>query len=147
MSQQESLFQEPGAAGQPASAADRPAGPFSVKPSAEPDPAASLRAAERQVSNLLILLLVISGTLTIYLLQQVRYARADMAAIQLQAQQLEEARQVINAYNEKNVPVMRQFIEQLGEYSKTHPDVLPILAKYGLVQRAPSPGSPPAQKP
>jgi len=143
MSDQDSLFKEPGA-GAPADAAPGKPTPFSSPEPADADLAAELKTTQRQLANLMIVLLVVSGTLAIYLFQQVRYVKADMAALQAQSQQLIQAKQVIASYNQNNVPAMQKFLEQVGEYSKTHPDVLPILAKYGLVQRSPdAPGSTP----
>ncbi len=141
MSQQESLFQDP------ASTPERAVSPFAAKPSETPDLAAQLKAAQRQLSNVMVLLLVVSGTLTVLLLQQVRYAHADIASLRGPAQQLDQARQVIAAYNQKTVPAVQQFLDKLQDYAKTHPDVLPILAKYGMVQRNPSSGSAPAGSP
>ena len=148
MSDQNSLFQEP-AGGKPAGASsEAPATPFSERRPAAPDLAAELKATQRQLSNLMIVLLVVSGTLAIFLLQEVRYAKADFANLQSQSEQLDQARQIIANYNQKSVPAMQGFLSQLGEYSKAHPDVLPILAKYGLVRRNPEgPGAAPAPNP
>jgi hypothetical protein len=148
MSDQNSLFQEPGS-GNPAGAApDAPVTPFSERRPAGPDLGAELKAIQRQLSNLMIVLLVVSGTLAIFLLQEVRYAKADFANLRSQSEQLDEARQVIANYNQKSVPAMQGFLSQLGEYAKTHPDVLPILAKYGLARRNPEgAGAAPAPRP
>jgi hypothetical protein len=140
MSQQESLFQKP------AAPAESPATPAAPQPVERPDLAAQLRDTQRQLSNLLVLVLVVSGTLTILLLQQVRYARADLASLQVASQQLEQARQLIANYNQR-VPAIQQFVSKLQDYAKTHPDVLPILDKYGMVQRAPASGTAPAESP
>jgi hypothetical protein len=137
MSNQDSLFKEPGMSDQ--STSSPATTPFSAPAGGDADLARRLETTQRQLSNLTIVLLVVSGTFAIFLLQQVRYSRADVATLANQSQQLEQAQQMIAAYNEKSVPAMRQFVQQLGEYSKTHPDVLPILAKYGLVTRTPNP--------
>lgn len=146
MSQQDSLFKEP-APGREATAA-RSSTPFSASQPSDSDVAAQLKTAQRQVSNLLVMLLVVSGTFSIYLFQEVRYDRANLAVLAPQAQQQAQANELIATYNQKSVPAMQNFFTQLGEYSKTHPDVLPILAKYGLVQQKPqAAGVPPAQTP
>jgi hypothetical protein len=145
MSEQDSLFKEPGMNDQPNTTPEGAPTPFSARGSNDSDLAQQLRTTQRQLSNLMLVLLVVSGTLAIFLLQQVRYARADVGSLQAQAQQIEQARQMIADYNANNVPAMKNFIQQLGEYATTHPDVLPVLAKYGLATRRPNPA--PAQTP
>jgi hypothetical protein len=148
MSEQDSLFKQPGdettSAGTPT--------PFSRPAGTESDLAEQLRMAQRQLSNLmvvlLVFLLVVSGTLAIFLWQQVRYAKADLVTLQVQSQQLDQAKQIIAEYNSKSVPAMQKFINDLGQYAGSHPDVLPIMAKYGLVQRKPATtGTGPAPNP
>ena len=148
MSQQDSRFQARDAGGQAEPPPDSSATPPSAETSNHSDLAVQLKIAQRQVSNLLLMLLVVSGTLSIFLLQQVRYGRADMAAFRKQTQQLEQARQAIANYNQNTVPAMQKFVQQVMDYSKTHPDVLPILAKHGLVRvkREPA-GTAPAEEP
>ena len=145
MSEQDSLFKEPGMNDQSNTAPDSSHTPFSGRSPAGPDLALELKTTQRQLSNLMLVLLVVSGTLAIFLLQQVRYAKADLGSVQGQAQQLEQARQMIADYNANNVPAMSNFLQQLGEYAKTHPDVMPILAKYGLATRTAN--AAPAQTP
>ena len=139
MSQQDSLFQEPGTGSQPSTTSAGAATPFSATQPGTSDLGAQLKGAQRQVSNLLVLLLLVSGTLSIYLFQEVRYDRANLATLAAQQQQLPQARQLIANYNQNSVPAMQKFIKQLGEYAQTHPDVLPILAKYGLVRQNAAP--------
>ena len=138
MSQQDSLFQEPGA---PAAASPQPvAGGFSRGD----DLSAQLKAAQRTLSNLLILLLIVSGTFSIFLLQQVRHDRADLQGLKSQREQLEQAHQVIANYNQQTVPAVRQFLQQLSAYAQSHPDVIPILMKYGLAEPSATPAGAPA---
>lgn len=150
MSQQDSLFHEP-AAGAPQSAGT--AGtttPFSAPPSHEDRLTAELKAARRQIVNLFILLLALSGTFSIYLLQQVRHERAALNALVAQEAQLAQARQIIANYNTQSAPAIKDFMNRLAEYAKTDPDVLPVLGKYGLVSRRPAPAGSapePAQNP
>ena len=115
MSEQDSFFKEGGVSGQPQSSPESLSTPFSA-PTREAEVAAQLKTAQRQLSNLMIVLLVVSGTLAIFLLQQVRYAKADLVSLEGPAQQLEQARQVIANYNQNNVPAMQNFMQQLVEY-------------------------------
>lgn len=142
MSQQDSLFQEPA----PVTSQGRT--PFSNSALHQDDLTAQWKTVQRNLSNVLILLLVVSGTFSIYLLQEVRYDRANLAGMNVQDQQLQQARQVIANYNQHTVPTVTQFLHQLTDYARAHPDVMPILLKYGLVQRGnPQAEGPPAQQP
>ena len=142
MSEQDSLFKQPGTTEQTAAASGTSPTPFSSAMSRD-DLAAQLKASQRSVSNLLILLLVVSGTLSIFLLQEVRYDRADLAALKGQEEQLQQARQLIDNYNQQTVPAMQNFLKQLASYAEAHPDVMPILMKYGLAR----PGNPQSAAP
>ena len=88
------------------------------------------------VVSILILVIVISGTLNIYLLRQWRTASKDLAGIRPQAAQM------IAEYQKVSAPLMTDFVKKITEYGRTHPDFAPILAKYGL-----KPGGPPGAVP
>ncbi|HEU5072374.1 MAG TPA: hypothetical protein VFV96_18390 [Verrucomicrobiae bacterium] len=77
-----------------------------------------------QLNSVLILLLVVSATMTIFFLRQVSLARKD----------IESMRPVITGYQTNTGPAIQEFTRKLQEYAKTHPDVVPILVKYGVVQ-------------
>jgi hypothetical protein len=89
-------------------------------------------ALQRQVFSLLVALIVVSGTLTVYLYRQASIARKDYEAIRPQAQQ------IIAAYNQ-NQGLMINFVNQLVAYGQQDPKFRPVLAKYGI---APVPGVP-----
>jgi len=90
-------------------------------------------ALKRQVFTLLVALVVVSGTLTVYLYRQASIAGKDIATIQPQAQQL------IGAFNQ-NQSLMIGFVNQLVAYGQAHPDFRPVLLKYGI--QPPPPGTP-----
>jgi hypothetical protein len=100
-----------------------------------------IAALQRQVFVLLVALVVVSGTLTIFLYRQASLAGKDITAIKPQAQQ------VVGLFNQ-NQELMKKFAEQLVEYGKAHPEFRPVLVKYGLITRpgaAPvNPTAPPA---
>ena len=77
---------------------------------------------KRQVFTLLVALVVVSGTLTVYLYRQASITGKDIAAIQPQAQQL------IGAFNQ-NQSLMIGFVNQLVAYGQAHPDFRPVLMK------------------
>jgi hypothetical protein len=92
---------------------------------------AQLDALRHLVVSMLILIVVISGTLNIYLLRQWRSTSKDLAAIRPQAAQM-------IADFQKSGPLMNDFIKRITEYGRTHPDFAPILAKYNLKPSTPT---------
>lgn len=80
---------------------------------------------QRQVTTLLLAVFVLSGTLTVFLWRQARYARADLEVLQ------QPASQIIQSFNQEK-PIMQDFIVRLNDFSKTNPDFAPILAKYRI---------------
>jgi hypothetical protein len=82
-------------------------------------------ALQRQVFTLLLALIVVSGTLTVFLYRQASITRRDIAGIKPQATQL------INAFKQ-NSPGVQVFVNQLIAYGQTHPDFRPVLQKYGI---------------
>jgi len=95
---------------------------------------AQLESLNHLVTSVLILLVVVSGTLSVYLLRQWQMARKDLAAIQ------PGALQIIADYNKERAPRMDAFIDKLKDYGRTHSDFVPILIRYGIVSNAPAAG-------
>ena len=89
-------------------------------------------ALRHLVVSMLILVVVISGTLNIYLLRQWRSTSKDLAAIRPQASQM------ITEYQKVSGPLMDNFVKKISEYGRTHPDFAPIMAKYGLKPATPT---------
>jgi hypothetical protein len=87
---------------------------------------AQFDALRHLVVSILILVIVISGTLNIYLLRQWRSASRDLAGIRPQAAKM------IDDYQKMTLPMMTDFVKKITEYGRTHPDFAPVLAKYGL---------------
>jgi hypothetical protein len=118
-----------------------------LKTPVQPD-ANDLRAQYDQlrqlIASILILVIVISGTLGIYLLRQWQSSRKDLIAIRPQAAQM------IAEYQKVSGPLMSDFVKKITDYGRSHPDFTPVLAKYGIrpagpTNPAPAPlGSPPA---
>ena len=86
------------------------------------DQVASLR---RQITHLLLLLIVVSGTLSTFLFYQAHTFGNDLTVVEPQA------RVVIQNYN-KNLPNLQKFVQDLVAYGQAHPDFQPILKKYGI---------------
>ena len=99
-------------------------------------------ALRHQVFTLLLVLVVVSGTLTVVLYRQAKLTGRDIAIIKPQATQ------IIAAFK-RDLPLMENFVKQLTAYGVTHPDFQPILRKYGVAppsQPAAAPAAPAAPK-
>jgi hypothetical protein len=93
---------------------------------------------QRQVTIMLLALVIISGTLFAFLWRQVRYARRDLEAMK------QPATQIIQEFNQSK-PTMDAFVGKLAEYGRTHADFAPITKKYQLpMTAAPAPPQPAA---
>ena len=94
-------------------------------------------ALQRQVFSLLLALIVVSGTITVYLYRQASLAGKDIDALHKQADTMIKA-------VEQNQPQMINFVNQLVIYSQTHKDFIPVLMKFGVNPMLPPPGAAPA---
>ena len=90
-----------------------------------PDLNSEVSSLRNQVYVLLIALIVVSGTLTVYLYRQASTTRKDIESMKPQAQQL------IGAFNQ-NQKLMIDFVNQLVAYGQTHPEFRPVLMRYGV---------------
>lgn len=97
------------------------------------EPNREIAALQHQMFTQLLALIIVSGTLTVYLYNQARLARKDIDLLNLQAG---PAIKVV----QQNQPAMVNFVNQLVVYGETHPDFRPVLLKYGIV--TPPPGTP-----
>jgi hypothetical protein len=98
-----------------------------------------LDALRHLVVSALILLIVVSGTFNIYLLRQWRTVSKELTNYRQGAQQM------IADYQKTSVPVMNDFLKKVTEFGRTHPDFVPILAKYNIKPgAAPGPVESPA---
>lgn len=93
-----------------------------------PDNNNEIAALKNQVFTLLLALIVVSGTLTVYLYRQVSLAGKDLAQGRLLSAEL----------NQHEVAVST-FVTELVNYGEKHPDFVQVLKKYGI---APVPGVP-----
>ena len=77
-----------------------------------------IAALRTQVFTLLVALIIVSGTVTVYLYRQASTLRKDIDQIEPQA------KQIINAFNQNQ--------NSLVAYGQTHPEFRPVLLKYGI---------------
>jgi hypothetical protein len=78
----------------------------------------------RQIQIILALLIVVSATLTFYLVKQVRDTNAGVVSI----------RAAIDNYNKNEGALTDELVKRLAEYGRTHPDFNAIYMKYGFNQ-------------
>ncbi|MGA2864532.1 MAG: hypothetical protein ABSF95_08585 [Verrucomicrobiota bacterium] len=92
---------------------------------------------------LLALLILVSGTLSGFLLWQARSLRR---ALDNRRPQVGVMVTQYQQYQKANGPAIDEFIRKLTEYGNSHPDFVPVLTKYGLKPAAPTlTGAPPAK--
>lgn len=82
---------------------------------------AAIASLKSQVFTLLMALIVLSGTLTVFLYRQASLASADLV----------QARKV-NMLVVKNEQVMRSFVSALAAYGQKHPDFQDLLKQHGF---------------
>jgi len=80
------------------------------------------------LTSVLILLLVVSGTLNIFLLRQYRTASKDLDRFR------PFAANVVGNWGRGEGQAIESFVRNALEFSKTHKDYEQILARYGLKQ-------------
>jgi hypothetical protein len=85
-----------------------------------------ISALKGQLFTLLVALIVVSGTVTVYLFRQASLEGKAITASKPQAEQL------IKVFNQ-NQAVVQDFVKQVAVYGQTHPDFRPVLAKNGIV--------------
>jgi len=81
---------------------------------------------QRQIFALLLALVVLSGTLVVYLFYQSHVTSKDIAVVRAQAKPVMD-------WVAQNQGGVEKFKAELVNYSKTHPEFVPVLQKYGYV--------------
>jgi hypothetical protein len=93
------------------------------------DLARQVESLRQMLISVLVLVIVISGTINVYLLRQVKYTRADLAAFRTQATQ------TVSEFEKISAPMLNQFLTSLSEFGKSpraDANFHAILKKYGL---------------
>lgn len=80
----------------------------------------------------LIALILLSGSATVVLYQQVRHVRREMATL----------RRGVAEYERLGKPRLESFLLKLREFALAHPDFAPIFARYVPATNAPSSSTP-----
>jgi hypothetical protein len=90
----------------------------------------------KQVQIILVLLILVSATLTLFLLKQVRDVSAGVTGF----------RAAIDNYNKTEGAVTDDLVKKLADYGHNHPDFNAIYTKYGLDKANQAPATIPAPK-
>lgn len=96
----------------------------------KPEPTASgsrsdYECVQRQLNILLIAVVILSATFSVFLWRQTRYLRRDLEGLK------PLAGPVIQRYNQEK-PTVDAFVAKVAEYARSHPDFAPIAKKYQL---------------
>jgi hypothetical protein len=97
------------------------------------DTNSEIAVLRNQIFTLLVALIVVSGTLTLFLYRQASVTGKD----------LDTGRLLLKNYN-LSQPEIMNFVNQLGAYGMNHPDIRPLLAKYGIAVAPTQPIAPSA---
>src|SRR5258708_24025894 len=103
-----------------------------------------LDALRHLVGSVLILMVVVSGTFCIFLFRQVRDAGKELDVLR------PTVANMIATFEKGDKPQIENFLRNVAEYGRTHPEVLPVLHKYGIRPSAAppvAPAAPPLQQP
>jgi hypothetical protein len=104
-----------------------------------PDLREEIASLRHLVGSILILMVVVSGTLTIFLRREMKNTSAQLDGFR------PGATNMIAVYHKQQKPVMDDFINKITQYGQAHKDFDPILFRWGLKTNAPTPltGAPP----
>jgi hypothetical protein len=98
---------------------------------------AELNSLRTLLLSVLVVVILLSGSVNIFLLRQYILVHTQM----------KESQKIAEEFDTKLTPVSRDFWLRLVEYSKTHPDFNPIIAKYNqFIVTTPPPNAAPAPK-
>ena len=101
----------------------------------------SLQGLRTLVHVVVMAMIILSGSLAVYLWKQTGIVRKQVA----------EMDKYVNEYNTQTRPKMEEFVSRLQQFSKSNPDFSPILSRYNLgtgpaatsdAPAVPNPGAP-----
>jgi hypothetical protein len=99
---------------------------FETPPHSHAELSDQIAALRRQTFTLLLALIVVSGTLTVFLYRQASLARRDIT----------QTTQIIQALN-RNRAGIQDFVQQLAAYGQRNPDFQEqVLKKYGITAQS-----------
>ena len=100
---------------------------------------AQVSTLRHQLTSALFLVLALSVIMTWFFGYQCYFAYTESRDLKQPAM---EARKRLGDFKATREPNFLEVVRKLQDYSKTHPDVLPILNKYGVMQITNTPAQP-----
>lgn len=101
--------------------------PVSMPAMDTPDLREQIESLRHLVGSVLILMVMVSGTLTIFLYREMKTASTNLDAFRPQAMN------AMTIYQQQQKPLMVDFAKRIQLYGQTHPDMAPLLAKWDPV--------------
>jgi hypothetical protein len=101
--------------------------PVSMPATDTPDLREQIESLRHLIGSVLILMVMVSGTLTIFLYREMKTASANLDAFRPQALN------AMTIYQQQQKPLMIDFAKKIQLYGQTHPDIAPLLAKWDPV--------------
>jgi hypothetical protein len=92
-----------------------------------PDFREQIESLRHLVGSVLILMVMVSGTLTIFLYREMKTASVQLEAFRPQAMN------AMTIYQQQQSPLMVDFAKRIQLYGQTHPDITPLLARWDPV--------------
>ena len=74
----------------------------------------------------LVAMLILSGSLAVFLIRQVIFVRRDLEGVRPQVERM------VATFHQVEEPQINSFVTNLLNFARTHPDFNPILAKYQI---------------
>ena len=111
--------------------------PFAEGANVAPEALREIRTLRSLVIYSLMALVLMGTAVNIFLWGQFWMVRKELVAID----------SFLEDYQKHKEPLLNSFVTRLQGFAQTHPDLLPILDKYGVRPAAPGPTSPPASLP
>jgi hypothetical protein len=92
-----------------------------------PDLREQVESLRHLVGSILILMVMVSGTLTVFMFREMKIASAQLEAYRPQAMN------AMTIYQQQQAPLMQEFAKRIQLYGQTHPDLAPVLTKWDPV--------------
>jgi len=83
-----------------------------------------IESLKHVIGSILVLLVIVSGTLTIYLRREMKTASAELEGFRAGTTNM------FVVYQKQQGPAMAEFTKRIQQYGQTHPDFAPVLAKW-----------------
>jgi hypothetical protein len=101
--------------------------PVSMPATDTPDLREQIESLRHLIGSVLILMVMVSGTLTIFLYREMKTASNQLDTFRPQAMN------AMTIYQQQQKPLMEEFAKRIQLYGQTHPDLAPVLVRWDPV--------------